>query len=106
VSKDDYTSVYVSRKLKRQLVEAARADSYKVGRGRGSRLAEFIATVLEEYIDLAKKDPTLYSLRQLSPELRSSIKRLSEMDGIQQKRACAILDLLLNDQESGQDAQE
>ena len=106
VNEDGYTSVYVSKELKRQLVETAQAEDYKVGRGRGSRLAEFIATMLEEYSDLSQKDPALTSLHHITPELRSSIRKLSKMDDAQQKRACAMLDLLFDGQESGQRAQE
>jgi hypothetical protein len=102
VSKDGYTSIYVSKELKRQLVETARAENYEVGRGRGSRLAEFIATMLEEHSDLSQKDPALTFLHRLTPELRSSIQKLSEMDDTQQKRACVMLALLFDGQESGQ----
>ena len=98
MSKDAYTSVYVSRELKRQLIKAARAEEYPVGQGRGSRLAAFIATMLEEYSDLSQRDPALTFLHRLTPELRSSIRELSKMDSAHQKRACAILDLLFDRQ--------
>ncbi len=106
MNKDGYTSVYVSKELKRQLVETAQAEDYKVGRGRGSRLAEFIATMLEEYSDLSQKDPALTFLHRLIPELRSSIQKLSKMDDVQQKRACAMLALLFDGREPTEGSQE
>ena len=106
VNKDGHTSVYVSKELKRQLVEKAQAEDYRVGRGRGSRLVEFIATMLEEYSDLSQKDSVLTFLHRLTPELRSSIQKLSKMDATQQKRACVMLDLLFDGQGSGQESQE
>lgn len=106
MGKDGYTSVYMSKELKRQLVEAAQAEDYKVGCGRGSRLAEFIATVLEEYSDLSQKDSALTFLHRLTPELRSFIRELSKKDDMQQKRACAMLALLFEGQESGQRSKE
>ena len=101
-----YTSVYLPRELKRQLVETAQSEDYRVGRGRGSRLAEFIATMLEEYSDFSQKYSALTFLHRLTPELRSSIQKLSRMDDVQQKRACAMLDLLFDGQESAQGPQE
>lgn len=106
MNKDGYTSVYVSKKLKRQLVETAQAEEYEVGRGRGSRLAEFVATMLKEYSDLSQKDPALTFLHRLTPELRSSIQKLSKMDDVQQKRACAMLALLFDGREPAEGSQE
>ena len=100
---NSYTSVYVSKELKRQLVETARAEHYKVGFGRGSRLAEFIAVMLQEYCEMSQKDPLLHPL---TPELRSLIKKLSRMDEMQQKRACKMLALLFDGQGSEQGAWE
>ncbi len=93
-------SVYVPMELKRRLVQAAQAEDYEVTRGRGSRLAEFIAMMLDKYRNLAQNDPDLRVWYRLTPELRSSILKLSKMDDAQQKRACAMLDLLLDDQDS------
>jgi len=106
VSKDSYTSVYVSKGLKRQLVEIAQAEDYKVGRGRGSRLAQFIERMLQAYSNLSQDDTTLPSLYALIPELRSFVIELSRMSDEQQRRACAMLDLLFDEQELGQGAQQ
>jgi hypothetical protein len=106
VSKDGYTSVYVSKELKRQLVEIAQAADYEVGRGRGSRLAHFVERMLQAYSNLSQDDTTLPSLYTLIPELRSFVVKLSQMSKEQQRRACTMLGLLFDDQESRQGAQE
>jgi len=106
MDEDGYTSVYVPKELKRRLIATAQAEDYTVGCGRGSRLAQFIAAMLEEYSDLSQKDPILTFLHSLTPELRSCIRKLSKMDDAQQKRACAMLNLLFGSQESGQGPQE
>ena len=105
MSKDGYTSVYVSKELKRQLLETAQAEGYKVGRGRGSRLAYFIDRMLRAYSNLSQDDTILPSLHTLLPELRSFVIDLSQMSAEQQKRACAMLDLLFDGQESEQGSQ-
>jgi len=106
VSKDGYTSVYVSKELKRQLVEIAQAEDYEVGRGRGSRLAQFIERMLQAYSNLSQDDTTLPSLYALIPELRSFVVKLSQMSDEQQKRACAMLALLFDGREPAQRSQE
>lgn len=106
MNKDNGTSVYVPKELKRQLVEMAQAENYAVGCGRGSRLAQFIAMMLNEYSDLTQQDPTLTFAHRLTPELRSCIQQLSKMDVVQQKRACEMLNLLFGDQGPGQKTQE
>ncbi len=104
MNKDGYTSVYVSKELKRQLVEIARSQDYHIGCGRGSRLAEFIAAMLQEYSGTSQKDSVISTFSDdLSPELRHCVTRLSKMDHTQQKRACAMLNLLFDDQRSEQE---
>ena len=93
------TSVYISKDLKRQLIETAEAEGFKVGRGRRSRLSEFIGTMLREHSCFSERHPTIYSLRSLTPELRSSIVKLTQMNSAQQERACAMLDLLFDGKE-------
>ena len=106
MDRDGPTSVYMPRKLKRRLVEAAEAEGFQVGYGRRSRLAEFIGTVLREHSLSSERYPTISLLRSLTPELRSSIVRLSKMSPVQQKRACAMLDLLFDSEEPEQETQE
>lgn len=106
MDRDSPTSVYMPRDLKRRLVEAAEAEGFQVGYGRRSRLAEFIGTVLREHRLFSDRHPTVSSLRSLVPELRSSIVRLSQMSPLQQKRACAMLDLLFDSEEPVQEMQE
>jgi hypothetical protein len=103
VSKDSYTSVYIPRELKRQLVKTAQDEDFTITRGRGSQLVQFIAAMLEEHNDLSQEDPTLSFLHRLTPELRSFIVKLSKMGDIQQKRACAMLDLLFDGNEPVQE---
>lgn len=97
------TSVYISKELKRQLVETAEAEGFQVGRGRRSRLADFIGTMLHEHGFFSEHHPTISSLRSLTPELRSSIVKLSQMNSAQQKRACAMLALLFDGNEPTQE---
>jgi len=100
VSKDGYTSVYVSKELKRQLIDIAQSEDYEVGRGRGSRLAQFIERMLQAYSNLSQDDATLPSLYTLIPELRTFVVKLSQMSDEQQKRAYAMLTLLFDGRES------
>lgn len=95
-----YSSIYLPMELKRQLVEAAKAEGFLVSRGRQSCLARFIEVMLQEHRLLEKNDPIALSLHSLTPELRSSISRLSEANEKRQRHVSAVLDLLLEDRES------
>jgi hypothetical protein len=97
VSENRYTSVYLPRELKCQLVDTAQSEGFEVTRGRKSRLAQFIAVMVEEHNLLSQSDPAVSSLHSLTPELRSFVLRLSKMGKMRQKRACAMLELLLAD---------
>jgi len=92
-----YTSVYLPKNLKQKLVEAAQTAGFQVGRGRQSRLAKFIEAILHEHMLLPENEHVIPSLYSLAPELRSSITRLSKEGTIRQKRAGAMLELLLAD---------
>jgi CRISPR/Cas system-associated protein Csm6 len=87
-------SIYLPKKLKEQLVEMAHAADFEVTRGRKSGLARFVEQMLEEYTLFSQSDPLAKSLHSLTPELRSSITRLSKMESTKQERASAMLDLL------------
>ena len=106
MSKDGYTSVYIPKELKRQLIETAQAERFEVRHGRGSRLAQFIKTMLREHTLFSEHDPSVSSLRCLTPELRFSIVKLSQMSDEQQKRACAMLALLFDGREPTEGSQE
>jgi hypothetical protein len=108
MSQDSPTSIYVTKQLKRRLVETAEAEGFWVGRGRTSRLSEFIETMLREHDEFSEHDPAVSSLRSLTPELRSLIGTLSQMDAARQRRACALLNLLFDDAgfEQGSGGQE
>ena len=58
---------------------------------------DFEEEVLREYKFLSKDDPIGLSIHRLVPELRSSVAELSRMGTTQQKRASAMLELLLAD---------
>jgi hypothetical protein len=88
---NSYTSLYLPRDLKQEIIEAARAKGYEVTRGRGSQLAEFVGVLLQER--------SILSESPLTPELRESIIRLSRLDSRQQQRVCKILELMLEDGE-------
>ena len=106
MDKNGYTSVYVSKKLKRQLVEMAQAQGYEIRRGRGSRLAQFIEGMVRASTCTSEGDVAAYPLYTLVPELRSVVVKLSRMSDGQQKRACAMLALLFDGGESAQDSPE
>jgi hypothetical protein len=88
------TSIYLPKRLKEQLVETARAEDFEVARGRKSGLAKFVEQMLQEYTLFSQSDPLAQSLHSLTPELRSSVTKLSKMESTRQKRASAVLDLL------------
>ena len=95
-----YSSIYLPKELKRQLVEAAEAEGFSVSRGRQSCLARFVEVMLQEHKLLEKNDSVTPSLHSLTPELRSSISRLSEVNEKRQRHVSAVLDLLLEDREN------
>jgi len=91
------TSIYLPKKLKEQLVEMARAAEFKVARGRKSGLAKFVEQMLQEYTLFSQSNPLAQSLHSLTPELHSSVTKLSKMEAIRQRRASAVLDLLFDE---------
>lgn len=97
MSQDCPTSIYVTKQLKRRLVETAEAEGFWVGRGRTSRLSDFIETMLRQHNEFSEHNPAVSSLRSLTPELRSVITALSQMDAARQRRACALLNLLFDE---------
>ena len=88
------TSIYLPKKLKEQLVKVAHTANFQVARGRKSGLAKFVEQMLQEYTLFSQSDSLAQSLHSLTPELRSSITKLSQMEAMRQKRASAVLDLL------------
>ena len=97
MSENRYTSVYLPRELKRQIVDIAQSEGFEVSRGCKSRLAQFIEVIVEEHNFLSQSDAAVSSLHSLTPELRSFVLRLGKMGKMRQKRACAMLELLLAD---------
>jgi len=92
MGKIQYTSIYLPSNLKDQLASKANAEGYSVGKGCKSQLAKFIELILLEYKSSNAGDPRLSSL---SPELRSSISKLNELNTAQQQYVGSILKVLL-----------
>ena len=99
-----YTSIYLPREIKRQVIEVAQSEGFEVSCGRKSGLAKFVKTMLEEYQLLSQVDPMVSSLHNLTPDLRSCVIRLSKVSEKHQNRICSILEILLSDKEQLQDA--
>lgn len=98
-----YTSIYLPREIKRQVIEVAQSEGFEVSCGRKSGLAKFVKTMLQEYQLLSQNDPVVSSLHSLTPDLRSCVIKLSKVSEKQQNRICSILKILLSDEDQVQE---
>lgn len=106
MSENRYSSIYLPKELKHQLVETAKAEGFEVGHGRRSSLVKFIQTILQEHKLTSQNDPVALSLCSLAPELRFSIVKLGEMEMTRQRLVNALLELLFASWQEQDAAQE
>lgn len=91
------TTIYLPANIKQQLLDAAQSNGFDIGRGRNSGLPKFIAAMIKEYAHPALNSSSMPLLVQtLTPELRNTLLKVSQMDRAQQQRASQVLELVFS----------